>query len=103
MTYTFHAFAGELAGEFRHYAAMEYMTDAAAKIPTVSAAATQPRPRLIQIDLKQEADEASAGVQMLRKFSLLARIAAEQAEEDCPWNPDEMRSVVFGDTARGTS
>jgi len=59
-------------------------------------AAAQVTPRLVQFDFDQEADEASAGVQMLRKLGQIAHMTAGQTTEDLVRDLDKMRSAVFG-------
>ncbi len=97
LKHTFHSFAGEMAGEWRHYAAVEYVTDAATELPaeavTVSRAA-----QLVKFDYDEEADEDSPGVQMLRKIISVIRFAEEKIGNGMPCEPDEFRAAVSGQT-----
>jgi hypothetical protein len=95
LKHTFHSFAGELAGEWRHYAAVEYVTDAAAELPIEVTTVSRPG-QLVKYDYDEEVDEDSPGVQMLRKFISVIRFAEEKVSNGMPCEPDEFRAAVFG-------
>jgi hypothetical protein len=95
LTYTFEAFAGEMAGEWPPYAAAEYVTDAAAQLPVEAVTVSGPG-RLVKIDFNEELDEDSPGGQMLREFVSVIRFAEEKSGHGVPCAIDELRAAVFG-------
>jgi hypothetical protein len=95
LTYTFDAFAGEVAGNLRHYAAVEYVTGAAVELPA-EAITPSGVGQLVQIDFNEEVNEDDPGVQMLRKFSSVIGIAEENFLNGMPCEIDELRATVFG-------
>lgn len=95
LTHTFEAFTGEMAGEWRHYAAAEYATDAAAQLPIEAVTVSGPG-RLVKIDFNEELDEDSFGGQMLVKFASVIRLAEETVSNGVPCGIDELQAAVFG-------
>lgn len=92
---TFDLLALELAGKTRPYTARYYVTSAAQlPDPRIRAPAG---PRLVQVvPAKDDADEDSPPVQLLRKFEEVARLAARQHNTGLLCDPDQIYSVVFG-------
>jgi hypothetical protein len=91
---TFNLLARELAGEVRPRATLHYVDGAASQLPDPGSC--EPAgPQLIRDDPAETADEASPGVQLLRKFGEVASLAARHHDAGLPCDPERLRSAVF--------
>ena len=85
----------ELAGKTqRHYAAAKAVACAGELADPVSPGSAGPR--LVRITTRQQADESSPTVQLLRKFEEVARLAASPHRTGLTCDPDRLYAVVFG-------
>jgi hypothetical protein len=91
---TFHLLARELAGQVRPRAALHYVDGAASQLPDPGICLPT-GPQLIRDDPAEIADEASPGVQLLRKFGEVATLAARHHGAGLPCDPESLRSAVF--------
>jgi len=92
---TFHLLARELAGEVRPRAALHYVDGAASQLPDPGISLPT-GPQLVRDDPAEIADEASPGVQMLRKFGEVAALAGRRHDAGLRCDPERLRSAVFG-------
>lgn len=90
---TLDVLARELAGKTRRRTAIEDATGAA-ELPDPRFP-PPPGPRLVRVG-REEAEDDSPAVQLMRKYEEIARLAARQHNTGLLCDPDQLWSIVFG-------